>query len=247
MSEGLDLAQLAMINDLARMRVVSQNLANVSTTGYRADIAAARLFRPELLQAQGDIVAAPLDTLTPRIEAFTSHRDGTIRFTGNPLDVALQGDAYFAVETPEGEAYSRDGAFQLNAAGQLVNATGLPVLGTSGMLRIGTPTPRIDQHGNVFDGEDFLGQLKVVRFAQPELLVRAGSGYFLPVPNQFPLAVEEDQENLVRQAYLENSNVQLSSEVVRMMEILQHFRSSQQVIRGYDEMLNTAIRTIADF
>lgn len=247
MSEALDLAELAMINDLARMRVVSQNLANVSTTGYRADIAAARLFRPELLRAQGEILLSPQDTLTPRIEAFTSHLDGTIRYTGNPLDAALKGDAFFAIETPDGEAYSRDGAFQLSPAGQLVNAAGYPVLSTSGLLRVGTPTPRIDSQGNVFDGEDFLGQLKLVRFAKPEQLVRAGGGYFLPGPGQLALAADVEEENLVRQAYLENSNVQMSSEVVRMMEILQHFRSSQNVIRGYDDMLNTAIRTIAEF
>ena len=247
MSEGLDLAELAMINDLARMQVVSQNLANVATTGYRADIAATRLFQPELLRAQGELLLAPGDTLTPRIEAFTSHLDGTVRYTGNPLDVALNGDAFFAIETPDGEAYSRDGAFQLSPAGQLINATGYPVLSTSGLLRVGTPTPRIDQQGNVFDGEDFLGQLKLVRFRNPELLTRAGSGYVLPARGQYALAAEVEEENLARQAYLENSNVQMSSEVVRMMEILQHFRSSQNVIRGYDEMLNSAIRTIAEF
>ena len=247
MSDGLALAELAMINDLARMQVISQNLANVSTTGYRADIAATTLFQPQLLQAQGQLIAAPQDTLTPKVESVTSHQDGTVRFTGNPLDVALEGDAFFAIETPSGEAYSRDGAFQLNAAGQLINATGFPVLSTSGMMRVGTPTPRIDKQGNVFDGDQLIGQLKLARFSDPNLLVKTGNGYFMPVNGQLAKAVDDNEETSVRQSYLENSNVEMSSEVVRMMEVLQHFRSSQNVIRAYDDMLGTSISTIADF
>lgn len=247
MSDGPALAELAMINDLQRMQVISQNLANVSTNGYRADLATTVLFQPQLLQAQGDLIAAPQDTLTPRVQTVTSQLDGTMRFTGNPLDVALEGEAFFAIETPEGEAYSRDGAFQLNAAGSLINATGYPVLGTSGMLRISTSTPRIDKQGNLFENEQFVGQLKLVRFANPELLVKTGGGYFVPVEGQMAQATEDTEEATVRQSYLENSNVQMSSEVVKMMEVQQHFRASGNLIRAYDNILNTAIGTIAEF
>jgi flagellar basal-body rod protein FlgF len=247
MSEGLDLAELSMINDMARMRVISQNLANVSTTGYRADTAVTTQFEPQLLQAQTDLLTGPRDSLTPRIETYTSHDAGTYRNTGNPLDVALEGDAFFVIDTGQGEAYSRDGAFQLDGAGRLVNATGLPVMSTNGDLRVGTSTPRIDKQGNVFDGDELLGQLKLVRFANPEKLVKAGRGYFLPEPGQLSMAIEEDDQALVRQSYVENSNVQMSTEVVQMMDVLQHFKSSQNVLRSYDQMLDTAISTIAEF
>lgn len=244
MSGGFDLAEVAMTNDLTRLQVIGHNLANGATTGYRRDTAVSTLFEPQLLAYQHDLVAQHRDALVPRIETTTVHQAGTPRFTGNPLDIAIEDDTFFAIETPQGEAYSRDGAFRLDSAGRLVTAGGLPVLSTGGHLRLTTATPRIEKNGAVWDGEDFAGQLKMVRFANPALLEKAGAAMFLRGTAQPELAVDDAR---VRQAYVENSNVSASQEMVQLMEVMRHFEASQRVVRGYDEMLDTAITTITDF
>jgi flagellar basal-body rod protein FlgG len=247
MSEGIDLAEVAMINDMARLQVISNNLANISTTGYRRDAAATVIFESQLLELQSGLLAGPQDTLTPRIETRTVHDPGTLRFTGNPLDLAIESDAFFAIETPDGEAYSRQGAFRMDAVGQLVTAAGWPVLSTSGPVRLTTPAPRIDQSGRIWEAEQFVGQLKLVRFGSPETLSKAGGGYFLRSQSEPTTPIDVTTEALLRQSYLENSNVQLSQEMVKLLEVMRHFEAARQVIRGYDDTLDVAISTIADF
>lgn len=244
MSGGIDLAEVAMTNDLTRLQVIGHNLANGATAGYRRDAAVATLFEPQLAASQQKLIATHADALVPRIETRTVQDAGTLRFTGNPLDVAIEDDSFFAVETPYGEAYTRDGAFQLDSAGRLVTAGGFPVMSTAGPLRLTTATPRIDKNGTVWEGEDYAGQLKLLRFTKPELLEKTGGNLFLRGTAQAEQMVEEGH---LRQTYLENSNVSASQEMVQLMEVMRHFEASQRVIRGYDEMLNTAISTITDF
>ena len=134
MSEGIQLAEIAMINDMARLQVISHNLANVSTAGYRRDGAAAVLFDQQLQVMHENAASIPFDALTPRIETHTVHEQGTLRFSGGPLDLAIESDSFFAIQTPDGEAYSRQGSFQLDSEGQLVTAAGWPVLSTACLL-----------------------------------------------------------------------------------------------------------------
>ncbi len=247
MAEGISLAEVAMINDMAQLQVISHNLANISTTGYRRDVAATVLFDSQLIELQDSLFLAPQDTFTPRIETRTVHEPGTLRFTGNPLDLALESDAFFALETPEGEAYSRQGAFRMDETGQLVTSAGWPVLSTTGPVRLTTPEPRIDQNGGIWEADQFLGQLKLVRFDSTEGLVKAGAGYYLRSDSRPAVPLEASSEGLVRQAYLENSNVQVSHEMVKLIELMRHFEAAQRVMRAYDESLGMAISTIADF
>jgi len=247
MAEGINLAEVAMINDMAKLQVISHNIANISTTGYRRDSAATVIFSEQLLQLENAGLAGPQDPLTPRIETRTVHERGTLRFTGNPMDVALEGDAFFALETADGEAYSRQGSFRLDESGQLVTSAGWPVLSTSGPVRLTTSEPRIDRTGGIWETDQFVGQLKLVKFDSPEQLTKAGPGYFLPGENQSMASAEISEEALVRQSYLENSNVQVSNEMVKLIEVMRHFESAQRVMRGYDEAMDVAISTIADF
>jgi flagellar basal-body rod protein FlgG len=247
MGEGINLAEVAMINDMAQLQVISNNLANISTSGYRRDAAATVIFDSQVLALEEGLFAGPQDTFTPRIETRTVHEPGTLRFTGNPLDLALESDSFFALETPDGEAYSRQGSFRMDEAGQLVSAAGWPVLSTSGPVRLTGPEPRIDQNGGVWQADQFLGQLKLVRFSSPENLTKAGAGYYLRSESEPAATIDVSSEALVRQAYLENSNVEVSHEMVKLMELMRHFESAQRVMRGYDEAMNVAISTIAEF
>ena len=247
MGEGISLAEVAMINDMAQLQVISHNLANISTTGYRRDAAATVIFDAQLLGLEDSVLAGPQDALTPRLETRTVHEPGTLRFTGNPMDIALESDAFFAVETPDGEAYTRQGSFRLDESGQLVTAAGWPVLSTSGPVRLTTSEPRIDKSGAIWESDQFMGQLKLVRFDAPEGLIKAGPGYFLQSEALPTAPLDVSAEALVRQAYLENSNVQVSNEMVKLMEVMRHFESAQRVMRGYDEAMDVAISTIAEF
>ena len=247
MGEGISLAEVAMLNDMAKLQVISHNIANISTTGYRRDAAATVIFSEQLLQLETAGLAGPQDPLTPRIETRTVHERGTLRFTGNPMDLALEGDAFFVLDTIDGEAYSRQGSFRLDESGQLVTAAGWTVQSTSGPVRLTTSEPRFDKNGGIWEADQFIGQLKLVRFNSPEHLRKAGPGYFLPGENLPAASAEVSEEALVRQSYLENSNVQVSNEMVKLIEVMRHFESAQRVMRGYDEAMDVAISTIADF
>jgi flagellar basal-body rod protein FlgG len=243
---GIELAESAMVNDMQRLQVISHNLANIATTGYRRDTAVTvpRDARP--FEVATDPIGAP-EALVAAVEAWTVHEQGALSFTGNPLDVAIEGDAFLAVETPDGEGYSRNGALRLDPAGQLVTAAGWPVLTLEGPLRLETPAPRIDREGRIWNGEDFLGQLKLVRFSEPGDFRKQPGGYFIGSGGEVPPAAEDAADAQLRQGYLENSNVEAAEQMVALLQVMRHFEAAQRVIRSYDEIMETAVSTLADF
>ena len=111
------------------------------------------------------------------------------------------------------------------------------------MTRVDGGPPRIDRRGRVLDGETLVGQLRIVRFEDPQSLVKLGAGLFgAGAQTAQPLA-----DAGVRQGYLEASNVVAANEMVRLIETMRHFESNQKVIQGYDEVLERAIRTLGEF
>lgn len=243
MQEIFALTLASMHNDMSRLDQVALNLANVSTPGFKRQVVAARPFADAMQDAQA--VSAP--------EVLTDTRAGTLRNTGQPLDVALAGDGYFEVLTANGPAYTRRGNFSVDARGRLVTSQGYPVMGKGGELVLSGRAPAIDGAGNITEaaaaGADGpnnagpIGQLKVVRFDRAQGLQPLGEG-LVAAGDAMSLLPEADVQ--IRQGALENANVNSTREMVDLIQTLRHFESMQRVLQGYDEMIGSAVRKLAE-
>jgi flagellar basal-body rod protein FlgG len=244
MSSVLSLAAIGMTNDLYQLDVIGHNFANVQTPGFKQDIAVAREFNAYLDGAAHVESGMAYAMDGPMLTTVVNRSAGGLKNTGNPLDFALEGEGFFEVLTPEGVGYTRDGSFRQNAEGQLVTSLGYVVSGIAGDIRLAHGNPRVDDTGRIWDADNLLGQLKVVRFHDQTRLTRAGSGLYR---GDEAIPVEPQAELRIRQGYLENSNVQWAQEMIRLIATVRHFEATQRVVRGADEMLADAVETIARF
>ena len=177
---------------------------------------------------------------------------GTVEQTGNPLDVAVQGNGFFVVQTPRGERYTRNGALQLNANGELVTASGYPVLGDSGPIRF-QPTDRnimIAQDGTVSVQEgsqsqasSLRGRLRVVNFNRPQQLQKDGDGSFSAAANN---AAQPDTQSRILQGSIEKSNVRSVVEMTRMIEVTRSYSQVAAMLQQQGDMRQSAIQKLAD-
>jgi len=250
MSEVLAISLHSMQGDMARVEQIGMNLANVLTPGYKRGMAvqapigasfAAHLNNAALAGNVGAPAAAPVE--------FTSDaRAGTLKSTGQNLDVALAGKGFFEVATESGPAYTRHGNFRIDARGRLVTAQGHPVMGTAGEIILNLANPVIGPNGAITSatgGADAvpLAQLKVVEFDDNAKLQHMGEGLHAAGPGMKFVAEEEVR---VRQGFLENSNVSSTYEMTSMIQAMRHFESMYKVAQGYDDMVGTAIRKLGD-
>ena len=235
---AITLAARIMAADLFRLNVVSQNLANANTTGYKKEVPATRSFVEHL---EAGKLAIPVSV--PAQTSVLDLRQGTLSRTGDPLDVALEGGGFFELAGAGGPLYTRQGAFRLDGSGKLVTAAGLAVSGAGGDIVLATNAPRIDRQGRVFEGDRQVAQLKIVRFADAAALTPLGGGLYRAAAAGDVLS----DVSIVRQGFVEASNVQTLPEMVRMIELMRRFESAQRVVQGYDGMLGGAIRTLGEF
>ena len=246
MQEIFALALTSMQNDMARLDQVALNLANVATPGYKRQVLAVQPFA-EAMRGAAAQAGAPE---TAASAVVSDLRTGTLKTTGQPLDLALAGEGYFEVLTDSGPAYTRKGDFTVDARGRLVTAQGFPVMGKGGDIRLAGRAPTIDEAGNVSEAATdgsaaavAVGQLKVVRFDKSQALRRLGDGLLAPGEG---MAVLADGEVRLRQGALENSNVNATREMVDLMQAMRHFETMHRVVQGYDEMIGGAVRKLGE-
>jgi len=237
MSDALSITQISMNNDLIKMQALSNNLANANTVGFKRDLIQTNEFQLKL----NANVSAPI----PLATVVTDFSQGTLNTTSNPLDVGIEGEnTFFEVSTDQGVYYTRQGNFSLDQFGRLVTSNGFIVNGQSGDIRLSTNNPRIDANGNVFEGVNLVGALKLVGIEDLQNLSKLGKGLYEYSGNS---AVRELSEATVRQGFLETQNLNIPSEMVDMVELVKHFKSSQKVIQGYDDMLSEAMSVLGEF
>jgi flagellar basal-body rod protein FlgG len=227
----------AVSGNLAAMRrldVISNNLANVNTPGYKKD----KMSFEGLLAGNINPPAVPqsmtADPILQKENIFIDYASGPISQSSNPLDLALDGDGFFAVTTPEGTAYTRQGNFRSSADGTLVTVDGYPVQNSSGSpLRVQGGRVEIDAKGSVTVDGAQIGTLSVVDFEKPYALTKTGNALFVPTD---PQITPQPAKSPVLQGYLEGSNVESISEMVQLIETNRFFEACSKVIKGFDDM-----------
>lgn len=197
MNRGVYSAASGGMAALARLEQVSQNLANVHTAGYKASRVLFRV-RP-LDDGSRGVVDPVLGRTSAQVAEVATVRDfsqGAVRTSGNPLDVAIDGEGFFVVTTPRGERYTRQGTFSRDAEGYLVTAHGERVQGDGGDVRLGDGEAAIASDGTVSANGLSVGRLKVVSFGDRPPLVPEGSTLFAPLPGAAPTPLGADATRL---------------------------------------------------
>lgn len=239
--------QIALSRQTALRRSLdstANNIANASTSGYRRE---QTLFQ-EYLARTGTPGNRQMVSYTQDIGTFRDFSEGTLSSTGNSLDVALRGDAFFTVGHPAQNMYTRNGVFHLDANGQIVTADGYPILAENGQAITVPQNERgqilIDSQGTVSfttqNGIQDLGRFALVRFNDQQAMRPAGSSMYATDQDALPAP-----ETVVAQGYVESSNVKPVLEVTQMLEIMRDYQSLQKLIDTEGDRQTGAITKIA--
>jgi flagellar basal-body rod protein FlgF len=234
-----------------QMDVVANNVANVNTTGYKADKS---LFQEYLASGALEDDFRGSDRRVSYVTDRATWHDfsqGTAEATKNPLDVAIDGKAFLAVQTPRGERYTRDGSLQINAQGQLVTSAGYPVLGNAGPI-VFQPTDKevtINADGgvSVLEGlsriDSIRGKLRLVSFAQAQKLVKEGANLYAPGEGN---PAQPDATSKVRQGFIEKSNVNSVAEMSKMIEVTRAYTQISAMLQQQGDLRKSALDKLAD-
>ena len=226
-----------MITQNRNLNVISNNMTNVSTPGYKMDRIMQSTFRDEMIyryDRDGKTAVGMVSRMNIADERVTDYTEGGIRETGDALDVGLTGNGFFVIDTGEGPVYTRDGSFNLDNEGYLTLPGIGRVQGTNGAIRLTTDNIIIDKQGNIFseEGNQFFGTLQIVDFADYGQLTKISGSVFRA--NAQPQAA--DGGTTVTQRYLEDSNVSMAEEMTRMISSQRILQSSAQLLKIYDQL-----------
>jgi len=212
-------------------------------------------------------VAGKLGTGVEQNEVFTVFSQGALKQTENPFDIALEGEGFIAIQTPMGERYTRNGSFVLGKEGYLLTKEGYPVLGENGPIQIKKHNFVIDQKGKIFQNSRFAGMpedlvsleenewedieyvdtLKTVTFKRARYLDKQGSSFWRTSEHSGEaMPIPEEKAPNVRQGFLEGSNVNPVTEMVRMIEVNRAYEANQKSIQTQDalagRLINEAVK-----
>ena len=239
MIKGIYSSEAAMRPKMTRMEVLANNLANINTTGFKRD----RVFVRMLQESTATRPDGRSDLSGVETQRTIDLSAGALRPTGNPFDVALTGDGFFAVDTPHGMRLTRNGNFTLSPDGTLTTSQGYPVLGTAGQIRI-PHMDRLKQEaititalGEIVCNSEQCGQLRIVAAEHPDALQKDRES-FLFVKEGEPLRNVASDSISVRQGYLEDSNVDGIEEMIAMIELSRAFEADQRMIQSQDATLD---------
>lgn len=266
MSKGIFTAVSGAIAQTAKLDTIANNLANVNTPAFKRD---SQLFREYLTSYEKEPGTITVPRVPASIESFydmqggdksyvdlngtfTDFSQGAIKQTGNPLDVALEGDGLIEVATPNGVQLTRVGSFTLDGEGRLVTKQGYPVL-TEGapaqdpatrVIRLTNSSVSINQAGEIFQDNQNIGKISVVSVGNKDALQKVGQSLYMFRDNLDPeLAVGNNTK--FHQGYLEGSNVNAIREMTDMIATTRVFESTQKAIQAYDQMAGKAANEIS--
>ncbi len=221
--------------------IIANNLANALTAGFKAISPA---FNSTIIEEAGgpDQLAATYVNIP---NSYIQFSDAPLTQTGNALDLALEGDGFFAVSTPRGTMYTRNGQFVISAEKKLVMPNGDAVMGQSGGditldgMNNGKDI-RIEKDGSIYVDKFFVDRLKIVDFPNKQALQNAGGSLFINTDEKNNGEVPADRFSVQQGAY-EVSNVDIMNEMVRMISVLRAYESYTKVDQSASDMLGKLI------
>ena len=234
-----------------QLDVVANNIANIDTTGYKSDNA---MFTQYLMPNARDDNFTGSDRRIAFVQDRASWIDfsqGPIEHTGDPLDIAIKGNAFLAVQTPNGVRYTRNGALSTNASGQLVTSDGYPVLGDNGPITfqssdhdvIISPSGIITVREGTNAGDSPRGQLQLVGFPQMQRLQKDGGSTFAAPPGVNP--GPPPQGAAVVQGAIEKSNVNAVAEISEMIQLTQNYTDIANVLQQQSDQRQNALTQLS--
>ena len=248
MVRGLYIAGTGMLLQRRRMETITNNIVNAETTGFKKEFNVAHSFDEVLTRRVNDPssravlgrMVGPLNLGTQVDQLFINFEMGALDGTERPTDLALIGDAFFVVQTADGERYTKSGHFYLNNDGFLVDGEGNFVLGQNGPINVGGLDFRVDSGGNVFTADGLVDTIRVVSFEDNHTLRRQGSNLFFATVQ--PMA--EPNPYQIAQGFLEMSNVDIGREMVDMLTMFRAYETNQRMITMIDETVGRAVNDI---
>jgi flagellar basal-body rod protein FlgF len=246
MIKGLYAAASAMVAGETQQKVLSHNIANLDTPGFKqAMLTLARFETTPVVYSPGNITKSNQETYigdlglgvqtTPETTDFS---EGPLNSTGQPLDVAINGSGFFRVRTPDGERYTRDGRFNRDATGQLTTIDGFQVLNSSGQpIKLPEGSVSIAPDGTISVNNVTAGQLGLAAFLNPAAeLTRDQSNTYTAAA-----APTGKVDGQVRQGYLESSNANEAQLMAQLDLVSKSYEAAQQMVQNQDELLGKTI------
>jgi len=279
MIRGLFTGASGMNAQQVRLDAISNNLANVDTTAYKRDTAVHKSFAQLLLRRMDDDgvllnpfgssdlapVIGKLGTGVENNELYTQFEQGAFKETQSDFDLALEGKGFIAIQTPQGERYTRNGSFVLGKEGYLETKDGFPVLGEKGPIQVKANNFQIDKDGNVYINESFkddpfrlvsreentwdrivqLDKLRIVDFDRDRYLAKQGSSLYAETPESgAATSMAAGTRPKIVQGFIEASNVNPVLEMVNMIDVNRAYEANQKSIQSEDAMLGKLINEV---
>ena len=242
MMRALWTAGSGMVAQQANVDVIANNLANVNTTGYKRDMlsfkdtfamyAHDQIMEPQVNLRSKKLFPEPQHLSRTRIaQAQVDYDQGSLKITGAPLDVAISGNGFFKVRTPQGDFYTRNGHFRMTGEGMLITEQGFPVLGNGGEITLpeGVKNFTIAENGDIYGDGEPMGSIDLVEVSDPLSLEKLGSNMYRPRVGSDVQEVES--KSYMVQGFLEVSNVNPVYEMVNMIEAQRQFEAYAKVMQ----------------
>ncbi|MEN6412106.1 MAG: flagellar basal-body rod protein FlgF [Veillonellales bacterium] len=243
MIRGIYSAAAGMMTEIVRSDVTANNLANANTTGFKKDVSISKDFNSVLIERINDGASSPIGEMgsgSQVDEVATIYTGGQIRATGNDLDLAINGKGFFAVQTPNGIRYTRNGSFTRSSRGELVTGDGYRVMGQRGAVRVNDGKLTVNAMGQVFVDGVQTDRLRVTDFADTKQLTKEGSSLFAASDN----ARTQPVSGQVEQGCLEMSNVNVVSEMVNLIANYRAYEVNGKTVQAHDSLLDKAVNDV---
>ena len=217
-----------------RLNLVSNNLANADTTGFKKE----NVTFWEMLYKASD----KRDRVGKAARVITNHQAGSAEQTGNPFDLAINGKGFFRIQTPQGLRYSRAGNFLRNAQGQITTGNGDLLLGQGGAITVQGSKVSIGSDGTILVDGQIIDQVAIADFDSMADLEKEGSNLFRLKEGATKEKAAENFE--LRQGYLETSNVNSVEEMTEMIDLYRAYEAQQKIVRTVDELDDLAVNRV---
>lgn len=240
------MAGSGMLAQMRKLDTITNNLANVNSTGYKKDNMTVEALYPhsrsqqpqykiQLVSVKRKIENKENKANTLSLQTFTNYSNGNLKRTDNPLDVALDGNGFLVVSTPNGNRYTRNGSLSQNAQGTLVTQDGFSVLGQNGPIKVGGGEVKIEHSGEVFVDGQSIDTLQVVDFPHPYPLRKTGKGLF--ALTNVNAQINQAPNTKVRQGFIESSNVDIINQMAKMIQTMRAYETDQKMVQSLNEAI----------